>query len=199
MKEILRLVFLSSFTLCGGAIAQQQETSSSSASDLKSAALSLMTKTTSEPPAETKLLGFIPCKEKGWGLNIWGFSHHTGTSNTKLNENNYGEGVSFSCDNLSVGVDMLKNSNRGRALLGTILWNLKFGEAGGFIFGSKLGVGALSYQVPKYQATIHGNTEIVYFYAKCGKEYFCNGFSVNLAPVPKLAGKAYIMWFTMEF
>jgi hypothetical protein len=106
-----------------------------------------------------------------------------------LNERNYGTGLAFSCDAWSVGYDRLINSNRGEAEILSLLWGMRLAEVGPFFLDGKLGVARVGYEVPKYRVTLHQNTEVAYVSV---------GFvrwpriSLNIAPVPKMAGRAVI-------
>ena len=117
---------------------------------------------------------------------------------SSLDEKNYGKGLSYNSTDWTLSVDTMTNSNRGKAVLVTFLNNVELMKLGGNTFGAKFGAGSLSYYVPKYDATAKGETGIAFIYLRCGKYYFCDGWTINAAPVPKMAGKAWILWLSVD-
>lgn len=133
----------------------------------------------------------LPCDEVRLDLNLWGFSHHTGDRSRKLQEHNRGAGLVASCGDWSGGLDSIVNSNDGRAQLQTILRRIPLVSYGSFTGGVKLGMLKMKYEVPQFGATLSGQDKVAYFYIER------KGYHINLAPVPKMAGKAWIIWFTV--
>jgi hypothetical protein len=136
------------------------------------------------------------CEKEAVSGNIWLISHHQGKDRKKkLQENNTGAGIVYSCDEWSASLDKMINSNNGKATLVSLLWSTPDAELGPVLVRATVGYMRLSYEVPKYNATLHDNTAVAFVTARL-KEY--PRLSVNLAPVPKTAGNAYIIWLTCE-
>lgn len=135
---------------------------------------------------------FIKCATASISFNYWVMSHHQGERTRPLEENNRGKGIVFTCDGWSFSVDRMINSNRGKATVIAIVWSAQMELGPVFVRGSA-GYAAVSYGIPRYNVTVRDNTNIGY--VSFGLTDFPK-FSVNVAPVPKVAGNAYILWVT---
>ena len=88
------------------------------------------------------------------------------------------------------------NSNNGKATVLSLLWGPKPLEIGPILLSGKVGIARVSYGVPRYDVTLYENTKIgfatvclIWFPEVC----------LNAAPVPKVAGNAYIAWVSYKF
>lgn len=140
------------------------------------------------------LAEMLGCKKSSLSLNVWLVSHHTGEKHSRdLNEKNTGGGVVYSCDNWSASYDQLVNSNRGKATVLALVWGTRLLEVGPFFLKGSVGYARVGYEVPRYNVTLHENSKIAYLGIGL-KDY--DRFTLNVAPVPKTAGSAYILWVT---
>jgi hypothetical protein len=136
------------------------------------------------------------CDKEALSGNVWLMSRHQGKDRKKeLQEENIGGGIVYSCDQWSAEIDRMINSNNGKATLVSLLWSTPDVELGPVLIRATVGYMWLSYEVPKYHATLYDNTGVAFVSVRL-KEY--PKFSVNGAPVPKTAGNAYIIWVTYE-
>lgn len=136
------------------------------------------------------------CDKEALSGNVWLMSRHQGKDRKKeLQEENIGGGVVYSCDEWSAEIDRMINSNNGKATLVSLLWSTPDAELGPVLVRATVGYMWLSYEVPKYNATLYDNAAIAFVSARL-KAY--PKLSVNVAPVPKTAGNAYIVWVTYE-
>lgn len=140
----------------------------------------------------TSLAEMLGCKRSSLSLNVWLVSHHTGERHSRdLNEKNTGAGTVYSCDNWSASYDQLVNSNRGKATVLAIVWGTRLLEVGPFFLKGSVGYARVGYEVPRYNVTLHENSKIAYL--GFGLKGY-DRFTMNVAPVPKTAGDAYIAW-----
>lgn len=155
-----------------------------------------MAKGTSDDPNPWPSARLWTCEKEALSGNIWLISHHQGKDRKKkLQENNTGAGIVYSCDQWSAEIDRMINSNNGKAVLVSILWSTPDAELGPVLLRATVGYTRLSYEVPKYRATLYDNTAVAFLSARL-KEH--PRLSINVAPVPKTAGNAYIVWITYE-
>lgn len=140
---------------------------------------------------------FFPCDNESLSVNVWLVSKHESKSrNKELQEKNRGVGMFYSCDGWSTGFDRMINSNNGQATVLSLLWGPKPLEVGPVLLGGKAGFARVSYGVPKYNVTLYENTKIGFL--TVGMKRWPQ-FSLNIAPVPKVAGDAYIAWVSYKF
>lgn len=139
---------------------------------------------------------FLSCDKETLSINYWLVSDHENKSRSKqLNEKNRGVGVFYSCDGWSGGYDQMRNSNYGKAKLISVFWGRQLLEVGPVRIFGKGGYGRVAYGVPKHDITLYENSKLAFVGAGIKQ---LPGFSVNVAKVPKTAGKAYILWVSYE-
>jgi hypothetical protein len=141
---------------------------------------------------------FFDCDEETLSVNAWLISRHEKKERApgrELEENNRGWGVVYSCNGWSVGLDRMVNSNRGQAVVFSVVWGTRVAEIGPVFFNGTIGYARVSYGVPKYNATLYDNS--VVGFGGVGLTRWPE-WTVNIAPVPKVAGNAYILWVNYE-
>lgn len=142
----------------------------------------------------TTLAEMLGCKKSSLSLNAWLVSRHNSKQRSReLNENNTGGGFIYSCDNWSASYDQLINSNRGKATVLAVVWGTRLLEVGPFFLKGSIGYARVGYEVPRYNVTLRENSKIAYLGIGL-KDY--DRLTLNVAPVPKTAGDAYILWVT---
>ncbi len=133
-------------------------------------------------------------KYEAVSVNAWGVSHHTGdrTGKRKMQEKNTGPGIVYTCNNLSVGFDQMRNSNNGRARLLSVFLSTDNLELGPVFVRASVGGAKVEYGHPRYGITVSDKTAIAF---ACAGFVALRRLSVCGAPVPKVAGDpAYIGW-----
>ncbi len=140
-----------------------------------------------------------PCDTTELDTNLWLVSHHgnrseESKSKRKLNEKNYGAGITATCgDFFAFQYDQLKNSQFGKTTVLGITLNLESPKFQGFFAGVRFGKARLTYEVPRYSTTLSGYTTITYF------TLGYKDLRLHVAPVPKQSDvKIYFLNWTIQ-
>lgn len=139
---------------------------------------------------------FLPCARETLSINVWLVSQHAKKDRPwELQEKNRGVGFFYSCDGWSTGFDRMVNSNNGKATVFSLLWGRRIAEVGPVFLNGKVGFARVGYEVPRYNVTLYENAKIGFLGVGLTR---LPHVTLNIAPVPKVAGNAYIAWVSYE-
>jgi len=139
---------------------------------------------------------FYECVNATLSFDVWLVSKHQSKQRSReLNEKNHGYGLVYTCGRWSLGLDQMINSNKGKAQVLSLVWSTENLEVGPFFVNGNVGYARLSYEVPRYNITLYDSTKIAF--VGTGLNVLPQ-VQLNFAPVPKMAGKAWITWLKVR-